>query len=289
MSNRFSNSILFTPLFSLLLGGIFCVSCGDEDNDAETQDSSYNQTANDEQNEWSGTPFDGNDKMYTVNGVTFKMIAIFGGTFTMGFAIQDSARPLHQVTLSNYYIGETEVTQELWNAVMGSNPSKFIGDEQCPVEQVSWNDCQIFLNKLNQLTKENFHLPTEAQWEYAACGGNKAEGYKGSSYSGGEIANVGWYRYNSNNTTHRVKGKAPNELGIYDMTGNVSEWCSDWFGPYTSDEQVDPKGAVSGTSRVERGGSWDSSGGSTSGLVNGCRGCYNPSSMYSDLGLRLAK
>ena len=95
MSNRFFNSILFTPLFSLLLGGIFCVSCGDEDNDAETQDSSYNQTANDEQNEWSGTPFDGNDKMYTVNGVTFKMIAIFGGTFTMGFAIQDSARPLH--------------------------------------------------------------------------------------------------------------------------------------------------------------------------------------------------
>ena len=262
MFNSFSKSILYAPLLSLLLVGGLVVSCGDDDNEEDALTSSSNQNGGNgsSDNGNGGTPaFDGKDKVFTVNGVSFKMIAVKGGTFTMGAtseqtgAISDES-PTHSVTLSDYYIGETEVTQELWNAVMGSNPSNLTGNMQCPVEQVSWNDCQTFISRLNELTGATFRLPTEAQWEYAARGGNQAQGrmYSGSN----TIDNVAWYTSNSSSTTHPVKTKAPNELGIYDMSGNVEEWCSDWSGSYSSAAQTDPTGPATGSYRVTRGGSW---------------------------------
>ena len=273
MFNSFSKSILFAPLLSLLLGGVLVVSCGDDD--AQTSSSDQN----------GGTPaFDGKDKVYTVNGVSFKMIAVKGGTFQMGSDDgYEWEKPVHQVTLSDYYIGETEVTQELWTAVMGSNPSYFTGNMQRPVEMVSWNDCQTFISKLNQLTGGRFLLPTEAQWEYAARGGNKSKGY---TYSGSDaIDDVAWYYDNSGGMTHPVKTKAPNELGIYDMSGNVLEWCSDWYGDYSSAAQTDPTGPATGSGRVGRGGSWRHD-------ATGCRvathSSCTPASASSDTGLRLA-
>ena len=186
--------------------------------------------------------------------------------------------------LSDYYIGETEVTQELWQAVMGSNPSYHSGNSQRPVERVSWNDCQEFIKKLNQLTGKNFRLPTEAEWEYAARGGNKSQGYK---YSGSNtIGNVAWYTDNSSSQTHDVKTKQANELGIYDMSGNVYEWCQDWYGDYSSSSQTNPTGPSSGSGRVRRGGGWHFSG------AGGCRVsdryCSNPDDGGINLGLRLS-
>ena len=136
---------------------------------------------------------------------------------------------------------------------MGSNPSYFKG-EDLPVEQVSWEDCHEFIGRLNALTGLNFKLPTEAQWEYAARGGNLSKSYK---YSGSnDLGEVGWYGSNSGKCTHRVGEKQPNELGLYDMNGNVWEWCEDWYGNYSSVSQRDPSGATSGSRRVDRGGSW---------------------------------
>ncbi len=199
------------------------------------------------------------NEIFTVNGVTFTMIAVEGGTFQMGATSEQGGdadsdeKPVHSVTLSDYYIGETEVTQELWEAVMGSNPSDFKGSQN-PVEKVSWHDCKEFITKLNRLTGRNFRLPTEAEWEYAARGGNKSKGYK---YSGSNtIGNVAWYWDNSSYTTHNVKTKSPNELGIYDMNGNVEEWCEDWYGNYSSGSQTNPTGPSSDSYRVYRGGCW---------------------------------
>ena len=198
---------------------------------------------------------------FTVNGVAFKMVKVAGGTFQMGATSEqgskayDGGYPVHSVTLSDYYIGQTEVTQELWEAVMGINPSKFKGDNQCPVEKVSWEDCQEFIEKLNRLTGKNFRLPTEAEWEYAARGGNKSKGYK---YSGSNDADaVAWYGDNSGGKTHPVATKQSNELGLYDMSGNVWEWCQDWYGDYSSNSQTNPRGASTGSLRVLRGGSWN--------------------------------
>ena len=217
----------------------------------------------------------GAKKAYTVNGVSFTMVDVEGGTFTMGATSEQGSdadsyeKPTHKVTLSNYAIGETEVTQELWQAVMGRNPANFKGDLQRPVEQVSWNDCQKFIKKLNQLTGENFRLPTEAEWEYAARGGNKSKGYK---YSGSNtIDDVAWSTYNSSSTTHAVKTKQPNELGLYDMSGNVWEWCSDWKGYYSSSAQTNPTGPSTGSYRVLRGGAWSTYG-------SGCRVAYRRNS-----------
>ena len=169
----------------------------------------------------------------------------------------DSEKPSHKVTVSDFCIGETEVTQALWKAVMGSNPSTWKGDN-LPVEIVSWNDCKDFIKKLNEKTGKNFRLPTEAEWEYAARGGNKSKGYK---YSGSNtIGSVAWYDGNSSSKTHTVKGKTPNELGLYDMSGNVCEWCEDWYGSYGSGTQTNPDGPSSGSNRVLRGGGWYISG-----------------------------
>ena len=199
-------------------------------------------------------------RTFKVKDVEFTMVAVEGGTFSMGSNDGDkNEKPIHQVTLDSYCIGQTEVTQALWQAVMGSNPSFFKGTSN-PVENVSYNDCLDFVNKLNTLLEDQlpqgrkFRLPTEAEWEYAARGGNKSKGYK---YSGSNsISTVAWYDDNSGSTTHPVKQKASNELGLYDMSGNVWEWCSDWYGDYSSSPQNNPKGPGSGSYRVSRGGSW---------------------------------
>ena len=204
---------------------------------------------------------------YTVGDVTFYMIPVEGGTFSMGATPEQGSdassreKPVHQVTVSSYYLGETEVTQALWLAVMGTMPSNFTG-MQLPVEQVSWEDCQAFIAALNAMTGQQFRLPTEAEWEFAARGGNMSMGYK---YSGSDnLASVAWYSYNDSwdvrgtgyYGTHPVATRNPNELMLYDMSGNVHEWCQDWYGVYDSAAQIDPVGPNTGTTRVYRGGSW---------------------------------
>jgi formylglycine-generating enzyme required for sulfatase activity len=202
------------------------------------------------------------------------MIKVQGGTFTMGATAEqgsdawDNEKPTHQVTLSDYYIGETEVTQELWQAVMGTtiqeqakkgsyDISLYGVGNSYPMYSISWYDCQTFITKLNQLTGKNFRLPTEAEWEYAARGGQKSKGYK---YAGSNtLSNVAWYMDNSSSKTHPVKQKQANELGLYDMTGNVREWCQDWYGSYSSNAQTNPTGSSSEPYRVYRGGNWNSS------------------------------
>ena len=235
----------------------------------------------------SSSAFDGNNKTFTVKGVTFTMVAVEGGAFMMGATSEQGSdafsdgKPVHQVTLSSYYIGQTEVTQALWEAVMGNNPSRFKGDNK-PVTNVNWDDCQDFVIKLNQLTGKRFRLPTEAEWEYACRGGKKSRGYK---YSGSNTINdVAWYYGNSSGETHPVAIKSPNELGIYDMSGNVCEWCQDWKDSYSSAAQTNPTGASSGSYRVGRGGSWYNS-------AEICRVFFrysiSPGYRTPDLGLRL--
>ncbi|MCU0447141.1 MAG: SUMF1/EgtB/PvdO family nonheme iron enzyme [Microscillaceae bacterium] len=191
-----------------------------------------------------------------VNGVEFKMIFVEGGTFTMGSDNgRDNQKPAHPVTLDSFYIAETQVTQELYEKVMGTNPSYFQNCPQCPVEKVNWQDAQDFIKKLTQLSGKKYGLLTEAQWEYAARGGNKSQNYK---YAGSNnIDDVAWYWDNSEKKTHPVKTKKPNELGIYDMSGNVWEWCEDWYGDYPNSPQTNPQGAKNGLNRCLRGGSWD--------------------------------
>ena len=226
-------------------------------------------------------------KTVTVNGVSFNMILVDGGTFQMGATpeqqdAESNEKPVHSVTLSPYYIGETEVTQELWQAVMGSNPSKHKG-VQLPVEQVSWDDCQEFVLKLNQQTGMKFSLPTEAQWEFAARGGNKSQGYQLSGSN--NFDDVAWYGSNSSRQTHDVKTKQPNELGIYDMSGNVWEWCQDWGRSYSSGSQTNPTGPSSGSGRVYRGGCWRN-GARYCRVAN--RGRNTPDFRGYGMGLRLA-
>ena len=224
-------------------------------------------------------------KTFTVGNIQFSLIRVEGGTFKMGASKEQEKPdadeyPVHDVTLSTYYIGETEVTQELWQAIMFRNPSQFKGP-QMPVEQVSYRDCEQFIDKLNKKLGTKFRLPTEAEWEYAARGGNQSHGFQ---YSGSnKIDDVAWIKDNSGMTTHRVGTKAANELGIYDMSGNVWEWCSDWSGAYSSSPETNPKGPATGPNRIDRGGcyanpAWGSR------VTN--RGNHGPVNRY--LGLRLA-
>jgi len=200
--------------------------------------------------------------VFKVNGVEFKMIYVEGGRFEMGATTEQGGdacgdeKPAHWVELDDYYIGETVVTQELWQAVMGNNPSVFTGDGTLPVDSVPFFDAQTFIRELNGMTGKKFGLPTEAQWEYAARGGGKSKGYK---YSGSDtIGEVAWYDGNSGRKTHPVKGRKANELGLYDMSGNVLEWCQDWYGEdyYSESPTSNPKGPYKGTHRVLRGGDW---------------------------------
>lgn len=197
-----------------------------------------------------------------INDYINNMVYVEGGTFTMGPTSEQAEiasydnEPAHIVTLSSFHIGKTEVTQELWEAVMGSNPSRFKNAKH-PVENVSWIECQEFINKLNAITGKKFRLPTEAEWEYAARGGNQSKHYK---YSGSNnIDDVAWYADNSGGTTHDVATKSPNEIGIYDMSGNVCEWCNDIkHDGYSGSAQKDPQGPSNGSYRVNRGGCWTS-------------------------------
>lgn len=223
-----------------------------------------------------------------VNGVHFDMIYVQGGQFTMGateeqdpYASMDEY-PKHQVTLSDYYIGKYEVTQDIWEAVMGTNPSFNTGTSN-PVEQITYDDCLEFIDKLNALTGMEFSLPTEAQWEYAARGGNKSQNY---IYSGSDdVNNVAWSPEISEWTTHNVGELAPNELGLYDMSGNVAEWCADFYGDYSEEQQTNPSGPEDGSTRVIRGGSYASS--YSTDLRNSARYQEVPDYSFDDLGLRL--
>ena len=208
----------------------------------------------------------------------------------------DNEKPPHLVQVSSFGIGVTEVTQALWQAVMGSNPSYFMGNLNRPVESVSWKDCQQFITKLNELTGRKFRLPTEAEWEYAASAGfndisyyNHASMYSGSA----RIDNVAWYYDNSyavgigdpNYGTHSVATKSANSLGLYDMSGNVWEWCQDWYGAYNDEPQCNPTGPATGSYRVMRGGSWCNS--AKYSRVS-CRNYNDPDYAEYHVGLRLA-
>lgn len=235
-------------------------------------------------------------RTFTVTGngktVSFKMIKVEAGTFQMGSDSGDSnEKPVHQVTLTkDYFMGETEVTQGLWYAVMGQSPtsdgskwsSSYGQGDNNPAYYISYEDCQKFLNKLNQLTGQQFRFPTEAEWEFAAKGGKKSQGY---TYAGSNtIGDVAWYT-DSGGKTHEVKKKKANELGLFDMSGNVWEWCADWYSSYNNGAQTDPTGPTSGSDRVYRGGSWGDA-------ATRCRVAYRilflPSYRDSRLGFRLA-
>lgn len=217
-----------------------------------------------------------------VNGMTFEMVRVDGGSFMMGSSDPEAysdEKPVHSEPVATFYIGRTEVTQDLWLAVMGSNPSNFRGGN-LPVEMVSWTECQAFCERLRQLTGRQFRLPTEAEWEYAARGGNRSRGYK---YSGGnDLYYLGWYTDNSSGSTHPVGSKQANELGIYDMSGNVWEWTSDlWSDNYGSYRN----GGSGGSIRVYRGGGWNND---ARICRSADRGNYTPGGRNNSLGLRLA-
>lgn len=250
----------------------------------------------------------GKNVHFEVNGVGFDMIFVDGGTFTMGATLEqssplDNERPPHEVKLSDYYIGETEVTQELWNAVTGQPFSCFAGDPRLPVESITWEEAVAFIKMLRQMTGVEFCLPTEAQWEYAARGGKTSQGFQ---YAGSDVAEeVAWYGANQRPETNvcpdsialgvyvnhaiahtfPVAQKKPNELGIYDMSGNVAEWAADYYVPYTEGRKKNPKGPLFGKERVFRGGCWYF--GEWACRVAQRQGAL-PSSRYSNLGFRLA-
>ena len=226
---------------------------------------------------------------FTVNGETFRMVKVEGGTFEMGATDEQAGDalsneyPAHQVTLSPYYIGKTEVTQGLWKAVMGTNPSAVHGVE-LPAGGISWNDCMAFIERLNALTGRSFRLPTEAEWEFAARGGNRSSGY---IYAGSDdIDAVAWYFNNAQYSYgRRVATKQANELGIYDMCGNNYEWCADFYGEYSSEDQTDPQGPASGAERVVRSGSWYTP---ADECRSTSRSAAAPSDAFVHLGFRLA-
>lgn len=201
---------------------------------------------------------------FVVNGELFRMVPVEGGTFSMGSNssdAMDNEKPVHRVTLSSYYMAETEFTQILYKAVMGKGHGSTYKGDHMPVHKITWDDCQKLITKLNSLTGFEFRLPTEAEWEYAARGGKKSNGYL---YAGSRtLGDVAWYSGNAGNKPHDVATKAPNELGLYDMSGNVKEWCSDFYAEYSSTAQTNPTGPTEDEvifkSKVNRGGAFNSS------------------------------
>lgn len=201
----------------------------------------------------------GGGKVFTDKTTGMDFIFVKGGCFQMGDVFGDGfdyEKPVHEACVGNFYMGKYEVTQGQWKQVMGSNPSYFSScGDGCPVENMSWNDAQTFIEKLNRSSGKKYRLPTEAEWEYAARSGGKKEKWAGTT-SESSLGSYAWYSANSGSKTHPVGQKQPNGLGLYDMTGNVWEWCSDWYANYSSDRISNPVGASSGSDRVYRGGSW---------------------------------
>lgn len=225
------------------------------------------------------------------NEYAFRMMPVAGGSFVMGCTHPRGEKhtyadelPTHKVTLNSYYIGQYEVTQGLWTAVMGENPSKWTGNDSLPVEQVSWNDVQIFIARLSQLTGYRFRLPSEAEWEYAARGGARSRGTRYPGVSS-QVWETCWYGMNSGGRSHPVGRLRPNELGLYDMGGNVLEWCSDWMEAYTATPKNCPQGPKRGENRILRGGCFNSP---TWGCSVFERNWYLPDYGYSYFGFRLA-
>lgn len=216
-----------------------------------------------------------------------EMVFVQGGSFKMGWNLGcEDERPVHEVVLNDFFIGKYEVTQTEWKMIMDQDTNKnyFEGCRLCPVERVSWYNVQEFIQKLNKKTSMNYRLPTEAEWEYAARGGSASKGYR---YSGSNTdISVAWKVGASDQKTHPVGLKKPNELGIYDMSGNVFEWCSDWYSStwYLVSPKSNPKGADAGDFRVIRGGSWFYD---NSGLRISDRGSANPAYRYGYIGFRL--
>jgi formylglycine-generating enzyme required for sulfatase activity len=218
-----------------------------------------------------------------IGGVRYELVSIPGGEFQMGSNSEEAyaiEKPVHTVRISQtFWLGKTEVTQGLWQAVMGSNPAYFQKGVAYPVELVTWDDCQDFITRLNQKIGGNFfRLPTEAEWEYACRAGTAGDYY-------GAIDSIGWYDANSGNSTHPVSQKQANAFGLYDMAGNVWEWCQDWYEDYSAGYQTDPVGPVSGSDRIFRGGSWDAG---SAGLRSSFRGARPPNYYYYTVGLRLS-
>lgn len=273
-------------LLSFAISHINTVICGkhtvnDESNEATT----YSERQITERQKADKPIANKTSLHFAVKGITFTMIHVEGGSFQMGSERnQNNEKPVHTVSLSDYHIGQTEVTQALWTAVMGNNPSNNKGDN-LPVDNVSWNDCIDFIKKLNAITGATFRLPTEAEWEFAARGGNASKGF---IYSGSnDINEVAWYAENSADATHPVAQKKANELGLYDMSGNVYEWCNDIYGKsyYKSSPEHNPQGADNGSSRVLRGGCYYNN-------ADNCRVSFRndfyPNRAYINDGLRLA-
>lgn len=243
-----------------------CTSCSDNhNNDLEQMEENKNQHQDQNSDNTSGSYIEETDGIrFTLNGMEFKMVTVEGGSFTMGHNNrQPNEKPEHQVTLSSFWISETEVTQPLWQAVMGNNPSRSNRGDSYPVENVTWKICHEFVERLTEMMHKagmpqewEFRMPTEAQWEFAAKGGNKSKGY---TYAGSNtLSEVGW-NLNDGRESHPVKQKRPNELGIYDMSGNVYEWVADYFAPYATEPQTDPCNLTNiNSSRqvIKRGGSF---------------------------------
>ena len=224
------------------------------------------------------------NQIISVDGIRFLMVGIKGGVYNMGIENYESyERPVHKVAISSFLIGETEVTQELWECVMGTNPSMRKGPN-LPVERVSWDDCQKFILTLNNKTGLSFRLPTEAEWEYAVKGGQSSRHYE--MWPGGRNGDpYVWSLYNASRCTNAVKTKEPNELGLYDMCGNVWEWCYDYYGNYATDNQTNPQGPSDGLGRVIRGGSVNDDF-RVCRMTN--RRCYEQNKLWAYIGFRLA-
>lgn len=260
MKNIFSNSIKSTVLLLLWIVGLSITTSCNASNKSNQEQNMMNEKAE------LNNPLKLETKTFDLNGVQFKMILVEGGTFTMGSnnRLKDQA-PEHQVTLTSFLIGETEVTQGLWEEVMRNNPSGSNRGKNYPVENVTWKICHSFVEKLNQKMHDaglipdnwNFQIPSEAQWEFAAIGGNQSKGY---TYAGSnKLSEVGWTNKEDGRVSHLVKQKKPNELGIYDMSGNVYEWVADYYAPYSSEPQTNPLNLTTKNAQnrvIKRGGSF---------------------------------